>query len=141
MNEEQRRICKMLREMSDEEAAAWLKRHYPGDDARLFWDAVFLLAHRSWRKKQRDKLLDYYLGYLKVHHVPASTAFEPLVRVAPIWRLCKVLTRHLPDNEKHLDLLAYNGLPVLKYSCKTKKDRQAVEDLECRLKDGMRKAD
>ena len=100
----------ILRKMGSDDAADWLMDQYPIERPD-YGNAIILLAHRSWKKRDQIRLADYYFQKIPFAN---SRPYEVFASFMSTSNLIKMLRKHLPNSTSDLDLLVYHLEPILR---------------------------
>lgn len=124
MDERLRKLCSELRSMDSESAITWIMEKYPITEDS-WGEAVLLLPHRSWEKKDQLKLANYYLS-----RVPFASArgYEAFASFMSVSALVGVLRKYIPSEPSDRDLFRYYVIRVLENAAKHEKDKKLVKD-------------
>ncbi|WP_444896914.1 hypothetical protein [Microbulbifer sp. SSSA005] len=123
MEERLRKLCRELRKMDSNEASAWLLRIYPVTNEN-WGEAITLIPHRSWKKKDQVCLAKYYLS-----EIPYASArgYEAFTSIMSVSSFIEVVSEFVPVKSEKQDLLKYYLPAVLKQACKTDRDKELVD--------------
>jgi hypothetical protein len=125
MDEKQREICAHLRELQSSEAASWLMAHYPTSSSH-WGEALVVMPHRSWEKRDQIRLAKYYLS-----RIPFASArgYEVFASFMSVKNMIAVIRNYIPPISEDKKLLAYHIAPVLRRKAESDKDLAIVGSL------------
>lgn len=122
MDEKQRQICDQLRELQSSEAAGWLMEHYPTSGGH-WGEALLVMPHRSWEKRDQIRLAKYYLSKIPFASARGYEVFASFMSVAS---LISVIRDFVPPSAEDRRLLEYHLSPVLRRKAESDKDLAAI---------------
>jgi hypothetical protein len=122
MDEKQRQICGHLRELQSSEAADWLMERYPISGVQ-WGEALLVMPHRSWKKRDQIRLAKYYLS-----KIPFASArgYEVFASFMSVTSLISVIRDLVPPSAEDRRLIEYHLAPVLRRKAESDKDMTAV---------------
>lgn len=120
MNENERKLCKILRQLDEEDAVGWFKERFPPYDGRKAGLGMQIIGHRSWRRRSQIDLAHYYFENLGIG---CALQFVPFMSI-PL--LISILDRYLPTDPKSLQKISYYLVPALRKNSRSDRDVQEV---------------
>lgn len=124
-------LCAELLKKPSSEAADYLLKTYPLTND-MWWEALIVLPHRSWKREDQIRLIRHFFSQLPFASPAPYKAFLSFMSISVFLSEIRNL---LPQKKEQLELLTYHLEPVLSYFAKTAKDKQAVLAFLAELKE------
>jgi len=123
VNKPSRVLLSKLREIGSAEAAQWILASYPASGDNL-GDAIYLIAHLSWKRREQYILAKHYLQRLPF---ASPGPYETFLSFMSVEAFLRVVDEYLPTKTSEFELLMYYLIPSLEKAVKSELDRKLVE--------------